>query len=77
MDLPELERRITEYWSHGSVEVSLKRAMRLLVENGLVGRDEEPRYLWERHRVVGERYAITALGKSFLIRSISDSERIP
>ena len=47
-----------------------------LVENGLVQEKVDPHYAWDRRRVIGERFEITSLGKSYLLRAIEDSERI-
>lgn len=78
MEFVELERAMRDFWTLRSGEEShLERAVGLLLENGLVGEESEPKYAWDRRRVLGERYAITALGKSYLLRAISDSERIP
>lgn len=78
MEFVELERAMRDFWTVRSGEEShLERAVVLLVENGLVGQENDPKYAWDRRRVLGERYAITPLGKSYLLRSISDSERIP
>ncbi len=78
MEYVEIERSMRDFWTIRSGEENhLERAVVLLVENGLVGQDEEPKYAWDRRRVLGERYNITALGKSYLLRAISDSERIP
>lgn len=76
MERSELERSLLAFWSQGAEEVPLRRSLTLLLENGLVQREEEPRYAWERRRMVGERYAITALGKAYLLRTIAETERI-
>jgi hypothetical protein len=76
MEFVELERAMRDFWTIRPGDEHLENAVRLLTENGLVGQDAEPKYAWDRRRVLGERYRITSLGKAYLLRSISDSERI-
>lgn len=76
MEYIELERAMRDFWSIRAGDNHLESAVQLLLENGLVGEDDVPKYAWDRRRVIGERYRITALGKAYLMRSISDSERI-
>ena len=77
MEYIELQRAMHDFWSTRNGENHLENAVRLLIENGLVGQQQEPKYAWDRRRVLGERYCITPRGKAYLLRSISDSERIP
>jgi hypothetical protein len=76
MELVELERSLDDFWTRRGEEVPLRRALALLVENGLVAKDKEPVYAWDRRRTVGERYNITPLGKAYLLRTIAETERI-
>ena len=76
LEFVELERAMQDFWTYRSGGHSLDGAVRLLVENGLVREQREPKYAWDRRRVLGARLEITSLGKSYLVRSIEDSERI-
>ncbi|MCI4317860.1 MAG: hypothetical protein L3J96_04915 [Thermoplasmata archaeon] len=76
MEYVELERSMPDFWSIRDGENHLESAVRLLLENGLVGEDNVPKYAWDRRRMIGDRYCITPLGKAYLMRAISDSERI-
>jgi hypothetical protein len=46
------------------------------LENGLIRERDDPEYAWDRRRTLGTRYTITALGKSYLVRQIAETERI-
>lgn len=76
MEYGELERAMAGFWTVFSGESDLDRALQLLVENGLVTTSREPAWSWDRHRMLGERFEITALGKSYLLRQIEQTERI-
>ncbi len=76
LEYAELERAMRLFWAALAGEVELDFALRLLVENGLVGQQDAPAYSWERRRLVGERFRITTLGKSYLVRQIEESDRI-
>jgi hypothetical protein len=76
LELPEIERALHRYWAHRPDETNLSRAMRLLLENGLVAHESAPRYAWDRRRTLRDRYLITPLGKAYLLRSVIDSGRI-
>jgi hypothetical protein len=76
MEFVELERSMRDYWTMRAGENQVDDALKLLVENGLVKERLEPRYAWDRRRVIGERFEITSLGKAYLLRAIEDSERI-
>lgn len=81
MDVPgleyvEIERAMRAFWTEVAHEVDLDFTLRLLLENGLVAQVDQPKYSWERRRLVGERFLITTLGKSFLVRQIAESDRI-
>jgi len=43
------------------------KAVQVLLGNGYARCLDDPRYSWERGRVVTERYAITTEGKAFLV----------
>jgi hypothetical protein len=72
----ELERTVSKAGGMWLPSGELRNAVRLLLDNGLVRQEIEPVYSWDRRRTVGERLAITALGKAYLLRSIEDSGRI-
>ncbi|HKV90556.1 MAG TPA: hypothetical protein VJQ43_05085 [Thermoplasmata archaeon] len=76
LELPEIERRLSEFWAidNGSVKVGL--ALGLLLRNGLVSAAGGPDYSWQRQRAVAQRYQITPEGKKFLVDSIQTSDRI-
>lgn len=76
LELPEIERRLSEFWAidNGSVKVGL--ALGLLLRNGLVAAAGAPDYSWQRQRTSSQRYAITPEGKKFLVDSIATSDRI-
>jgi hypothetical protein len=78
LELVELERAMRWFWTqrYGDDEESAERALRLLMENGLVRERDDPQYAWDRRRTLGTRYTITALGKSYLVRQITETERI-
>ena len=53
-----------------------RKAVELLVTNGLVRELDDSRYAWARARVVTVRFAITPQGKEFLVRSLEKVGRI-
>lgn len=53
-----------------------RKAVQLLVANGLVRELDDSRYAWARARVVTERFTITTQGKEFLVRSLEKVGRI-
>lgn len=76
LEYPELERAMRGFWTSQAGEVDLDFALRLLLENGLIDQVDRAAYSWERRRLVGERFLITTLGKSYLIRQIEESDRV-
>lgn len=76
MELPELERRLSDFWAieQGSIKVSL--ALGLLLRNGLVQVMAPGDYSWERQRSTRHCYKITPEGKKFLVGAIENSDRI-
>lgn len=76
LEFVELERVMARFWSLRTGEISVDRAVQLLVENGLVGVQLNPEFSWMRNRTVGTRYYITPLGKAYLLREIEESGRI-
>ena len=76
LELPEIERRLSEFWAidNGSVKVGL--ALGLLLRNGLVAAAGGPDYSWQRQRTAAQRYQITPEGKKFLVDTIQTSDRI-
>ena len=76
LEYAEIERAMRQFWTAQAGEVDLDFTLRLLVENGLVGQLDAPAYSWDRRRLVGERFCITTLGKSYLVRQIEESDRI-
>ena len=76
LEYPELERAMSRFWAVDGDAAELGRAVELLRENGLVAIEDEPKYAWDRRRVLGDRYRVTSLGKAYLLRQISETERI-
>jgi len=76
LEYAELERAMFHFWATEAGLVDLPFALQLLLENGLVGTVSEPVYAWDRQRVMGERFRITTMGKSYLMRQIVENERI-
>ena len=76
LEYPELERAMRAFWATHMGEVDLPFAVRLLLENGLIQSVENPIYAWDRGRILGSRYRITTLGKSYLVRQQRESGRI-
>lgn len=76
MELPELERRLSDFWAveTGSIKVSL--ALGLLLRNGMVAVADPGTYSWQRQRSTRHGYAITPEGKKFLVEAIATSDRI-
>ena len=76
LELPEIERRLSDFWAidNGSVKVGL--ALGLLLRNGLVAAPGQGEYSWQRQREVAQRFQITPEGKKFLVESIQSSDRI-
>ena len=77
LELVEVERAMRSFWTqHPGDDDSAESAVRLLLENGLVRERDDPEYAWDRRRVLGTRYTLTALGKSYLVRQLEETERI-
>lgn len=76
LEFVELERGMRRFWTFEAGENHLDEAVQLLTENGLVRVDDEPAYAWDRRKTVGTRYLITTLGKSYLVRQLTEGERI-
>jgi hypothetical protein len=77
LELLEIERMMELFTSrHPGQEDGPERAVSLLLENGLIRQREDPEYAWDRRRTLGTRYTITALGKSYLVRQLAETERI-
>lgn len=76
LEMREIERSMYKFWVSHNHQVDIPGALKLLQDNGLVEKVEVPAYAWDRNRVVGERFQITAMGKSYLSRQIRESGRI-
>ncbi len=76
LELPELERRLGEFWAvdQGAVKVSL--ALGLLLRNGLVAAQGQGDFSWQRQRNAKQLYQITADGKKFLVEALKSNDRI-
>ena len=76
LEYAELERALFRFWATISGGTDLAFALQLLLENGLAETVHDPVYAWDRQRVVGERFRITTLGKSYLLRQVAENGRI-
>jgi hypothetical protein len=77
LELFEIEKAMDLFVArHPGQEDGPERAVTLLLENGLIREREDPAYAWDRRRELGTRYTITALGKSYLVRQLAETERI-
>jgi hypothetical protein len=76
LEYRELERAMYRSGGFQGRDGDLQSAVRLLLENGLVRKELEPMYSWDRRRTLGERLAITASGKAYLLRAVEDTQRI-
>jgi len=72
----ELERSMARFWTVEMKEQQVEEALRVLMENRLVLEESDPVYAWDRQRMVGERFKITAEGKAYLFRQIDERDRI-
>ena len=76
LELAELQRSMSSFWTLATPERGLPEALRVLEENRMVAQELEPVFAWDRHRVIGDRYRITADGKAYLLRAVQVSDRI-
>jgi len=76
MEFLELERSMARFWTVEFGEGRITEALRVLLQNGLVAEESTPAYAWDRRRVLGERFRITAQGKAYLLRQIRETDRI-
>jgi hypothetical protein len=76
LELPEIQRRLSDFWAVDDGSVKLGLALGLLLRNGLVAAAGASDYSWQRQRTASQRYQITPEGKKFLVESIQTSERI-
>ncbi len=76
LEYAELERAMFRFWATAEGGIDLAFALQLLLENGLVDTLHDPVYAWDRQRLIGERFRITTLGKTYLIDQIVDTGRI-
>jgi hypothetical protein len=76
LELLELERSMAKFWTVEMKEQQVTDALRVLMENRLVLEESKPVYAWDRQRIVGDRFRITAEGKAYLFRQIDEKDRI-
>jgi hypothetical protein len=76
LELPEIQRRLSDFWAIDNGSVKLGLALGLLLRNGLVATEGASDYSWQRQRTAVQRYQITPEGKKFLVESIQTSDRI-
>ena len=53
-----------------------RRALEVLMGNGLVSELDDVEYAWDRARTVAKRFAITVEGKRFLLKSLERLGRV-
>lgn len=80
-DVPGLELTELQYFlSKGPLPQvtpeQTRRAVEVLIRNGLARELDDPRYVWSRARVLAQRFTITAEGKAFLVRALEKVGRI-
>jgi hypothetical protein len=76
LELPELERRLADFWAIEEGAAKVPQALGLLLMNGLVAAEGDSEYSWQRQRTVSQRYQITSEGKKFLLDNIEKTGRI-
>jgi len=76
LELMELERSMARFWTVEMKEQQVQAALTVLMENRLVQEESAPVYAWDRQRMVGDRFRITAEGKAYLFRQIDEKDRI-
>jgi hypothetical protein len=76
LELPELERRLSDFWAVQSGSFRVAQAVGLLLMNGMVAADADPEYSWQRQRTVAQRYRITPAGKQFLLDNLEQADRV-
>jgi hypothetical protein len=76
MEFLELERSMARFWTVEFGEKRITEALNVLLQNGLAAQESAPAYAWDRRRVLGERFRITAEGKAYLLRQIRETDRI-
>jgi len=57
-------------------EAELEHAVATLVANRMAEPLEDPRYAWDRGRILGRRYAITPAGKEYLVAQLERTGRV-
>ena len=73
LELADLERLLKRFWAIDNGEAEVRRALGLLVHNGMVSAHVAPGNPRTRP---GARYRITASGKQFLVEALAKNERI-
>jgi hypothetical protein len=76
LEYDELARAMARFWAAQAGRADVPFALQLLVENGLVATVREPVYSWDRRRLLGERFRITTLGKTYLVRQLEETGRV-
>ncbi len=57
-------------------EAELQHAIETLVANRMADPLDDPQYAWDRGRVLGRRYTITATGKEYLLGQLEKTGRV-
>lgn len=77
LELPEIERRLADFWAVKNGQVRVPFALGLLLKNRFVQATPGGKeYSWQRQRLSVMRYQITSSGKEFLVDAIQTSDRI-
>jgi hypothetical protein len=57
-------------------EAELQHAIETLVANRMATALDDPQYAWDRGRIMGRRYVITATGKEYLVGQLDKVGRV-
>lgn len=57
-------------------EAELQQAIETLVANRMADPVDDPQYAWDRGRIMGRRYTITAAGKEYLVGQLDKTGRV-
>jgi hypothetical protein len=76
LEVDELRHFIARAALPGVTHDQIGKALEVLVGNGLARELSDPRYAWDRGRVVSDRFTITVEGKAFLVRQLQRVGRI-
>ena len=76
LEIAELHHLLTQGRYPLMTAPQVETAVSVLVGNGYARQLTDAEYAWDRGRVVGERYAITTVGKAYLLETLQRVNRI-